>query len=492
MTTRDSVAIASAPISVWQALALSAPSVGFVFLYGPLGIMAGIYAKYFGLTMTSIAVVLFVGRFFDAITDPLAGYFSDRHREKTGTRKPYVLLGGLGLIPCAYFLFVPPEGVSLLYFTFWSLAFYLAVTIYTISHQAWQGELTLDPTARTRLFVILGIVAQLSGLLFAAVPYLPIFETREFTPEVLKVIVLIGGCLMLLGLYLALNRVSNGAILAERNSQSMSYKEVLKLFYRLLRHNQPFYIFVIIFTFMGLAGGMFSGLLFIYVDVFLGLGEAFAKLLMIGSVAAALSTLLSDSLVRKLGKKKAWILAVFAMLCSFFYAGLLGPGALFRDLLIFQLLLVFGGAISVVVSMVALNDTIDFGLLKDDVEQRGVYTSISFTLSKVQVALGTGLGFGLAGWLGFDATATVHDEQASFAIRLAFSWVPAVIMSFALIFIWFMPLDERRCAIIKRRLDQRAQRLANTESSSSISFVKPEVINSRALSNTKKPSIHIV
>ena len=77
---------------------------------------------------------------------------------------------------------------------------------------------------------------------------------------------------------------------------------------------------------------------------------------------------------------------------------------------------------------------------------------------KAPVALGTSLGLALAGWLSFDATATIHDESSAFAIHLAISWVPAVILTIGLFFIWRYPLDERRCAIIARRLQRRTQR----------------------------------
>ena len=90
-------------------------------------------------------------------------------------------------------------------------------------------------------------------------------------------------------------------------------------------------------------------------------------------------------------------------------------------------------------------------------ERRGTYFSIYIMVTKVQVALGLSLGLALAGWLGFDATVTTHDEASTFAIHLAISWVPAVILTIGLFFIWHYPLDEHRCAIIARRLQRRIQ-----------------------------------
>ena len=124
--------------SKWQALAFSGPSIGLAFFMGPLGVIQGIYAKYYGVALTTLAAVLLIGRIFDALTDPLIGHYSDRFRTQTGTRKPFMLVGGLCLIPCSYFLFVPPAEVSIVYFTLWSLLFYLALTAIMIPMYAWE------------------------------------------------------------------------------------------------------------------------------------------------------------------------------------------------------------------------------------------------------------------------------------------------------------------------------------------------------------------
>ena len=73
--------------------------------------------------------------------------------------------------------------------------------------------------------------------------------------------------------------------------------------------------------------------------------------------------------------------------------------------------------------------TFDYGLLSDKKEHRGTYFIINILMIKAQVALGASLGLALAGWLSFDATATTHNESSAFAIHLAISWVPVVILT---------------------------------------------------------------
>ena len=56
------------------------------FMSGAMNIVQSLYAKYFGLSLAAIASILLLSRIFDAITDPLIGYWSDRYQRRRGTR----------------------------------------------------------------------------------------------------------------------------------------------------------------------------------------------------------------------------------------------------------------------------------------------------------------------------------------------------------------------------------------------------------------------
>ena len=135
-----------------KTIAFVAPYLGLSLLLGPVvAVLGGIYAKHYGLALTTIAAVMLAARIFDAVTDPLIGYYSDQWRVRTGSRKPFMVVGGLLLVPCSYFLFVPPEGVGGIYFAFWYMTFYLALTIFVDSlFGAWANEFTMRPRKRKR------------------------------------------------------------------------------------------------------------------------------------------------------------------------------------------------------------------------------------------------------------------------------------------------------------------------------------------------------
>ena len=160
-------------------LAYALPLFALNFLVAPImSILQGVYAKYYGLELTAIASVLVIARVFDGVTDPLIGYLSDRSQ----LRKPWVLAGGGLFIICAYFLFSPPDAVSVGYFLFWYLTFYLSWTLFDICHLSWGADLAPGYEERSRLYTVRASFVIVGQSAFYALPYLPILPGNEFTP----------------------------------------------------------------------------------------------------------------------------------------------------------------------------------------------------------------------------------------------------------------------------------------------------------------------
>jgi GPH family glycoside/pentoside/hexuronide:cation symporter len=459
-----------------QGLAYAAPTVGFMLFFSSLGLLPVIYAKYFGLALTTIATVMLVARLFDAVTDPLIAHYSDLYRRKHGTRKPFVLVGGLGCMASAYFLCVPLGEITITYFVFWYFVYYLFQIIYRIPMSAWAIEVTNDPEGRTFIFSVLVFLIKIGELLFFLVPFLPFFSSTDYTPETIKVVVMLGVVLMLPALLIALKYVPNGPQLTnnpntnthEKNQEhckeqgsikTESFKQSLLDFYATAKHNKPFHNYLVAAFFSSIGAGMFGGLFFLYVDAFLGMGDKFASVGILGTLFSMLIIPVCYKLAVRWGKKTVWLISGSALLCGIFFSGLVSPEtATFGSLLIINGALMLSSGFGAVSMPAIYADILDYGSLLDATDRKAMYVSITGFLVKAEVALAASLGFWIAGWFGFDATATEHTEQSTFAIRLAMSWVPLVITSFMLFFIWKMPLNDRRTAIIRRRLNARTSR----------------------------------
>lgn len=440
-----------------QSGAYSIPMLGISFYFVPVTtLLAGFYAKYFALSLIAVATVLLVSKIFDAITDPLIGYYSDRFYRRTGSRKPFILIGGIFLIPSGYFLLVPPMGVGPVYFASWYMMFFLGYTLFHIPHMAWAGEFTSNSKGKTLAFSLLNIFQQLGAVMFYALPMLNYFDSTEITPQVLEVSAIIGAFLLLPGLYLALRYVPNGKpqLPFETEESASIAKKLISLCWELAR-NKPFLLFVGANIFFGLSVGTWLGLFFTYVDAYLIMGDVFAKVAMVGMIFSVVTIPLWYRLSLWWGRARTWFFSVALVGISFLYFGTLTieSATLFKLIFMYAVFYSAAGGGSVMASSI-LGDISNYGTLKTGVERNATYYSVYTLQLKLQAAFGGALGLATAGWFGFDAAITNNAENSIMALRLTSSVLPALLALCSLLFIALSPLDERRSLVIARRLNR--------------------------------------
>lgn len=452
-----------------QSLAYALPVLGTAFLLGSLSILYGVYAKHFGLALSTIASVLLISRLFDAVTDPIIGYLSDRCHARWGSRKPFVICGGLLFVLSSYFLFVPIDSsilgtsnnVSGAYFLFWFLAFYLSYTLFEIPHLAWASELANDSREKNTIYGWRALSIFLGSLLFFAVPLLPLFETNAFTPQTMKWSVLGVGCLMLPTLIVCVIRVPNGSTGHATNHKNQSYqkKEKLRDLLPSILGNTPLLWFLAAFFCTGTGVGMWFTVVFLFVDSFLGWGQHFALIYVVSYGVGALSIGIWPSLANRWSKQGVWGLAMSLIVIGIIGTGLLSPSEQTRLPLILSMTLIYSGwAAWTVMAPSLLADIIDFGIWKFGRDRAGTYFALYALMSKSSFAVGGAVGLAIAGWYGFDATATSHKEEAEFGLRMAMAWLPTPLVLLSIIFMSLVPLNARRNAIIDRCLDSKRTR----------------------------------
>lgn len=115
--------------------------------------------------------ILLAGRFWDAVTDPLVGHWSDRTRTRLGRRRPWFLASAVPLGLSVVALWSPPETLSERALTLWlAIAFLIYLTFFTtfrVPHMALGAELTRGYHDRTRVFGVMQGV-EYAGVLLAA------------------------------------------------------------------------------------------------------------------------------------------------------------------------------------------------------------------------------------------------------------------------------------------------------------------------------------
>ena len=436
--------------SVAQMVAFAAPTGAVFFLINPAWtILPGIYAKYFGLDLTLIAGVILFARLFDAITDPIIGFLSDRHHSRGGSRKIWVMWGGVTAVISAYFLYSPPSSISLSYYLVWSLFFYLSFTIIDMPHAAWGAELVTDYDGRARTYSYRVFFMSLGQVLFFSLPLWPIFDLNEYTPEVLVAAVFIGGILMLSSLLLNYFYAPNGKAV-----KTDIQDDIDKILTSVIR-NKPLLIFLSTYLFVGIGYGMWAGLVFVYLDGYLNLGSHIAKIFLFGNVAAMLCIPLWLWLISKTAKTVAWAAGMALDIVLLVGCFFIKPGMTW----VYSLICIGGTYVAVsgmtVAATAMLGDIADYGLFKFSKNRGATYFALLTLSFKITMGFGGALALWLAGYYGFDATLSVQSDDAIFGMKLAFIAIPVVFSLMALVSVVFTPINKTRHRALRKRIEKR-------------------------------------
>jgi len=144
------------------------------------------YNQILGVSATYTGIALAIAVLFDAITDPVTGSLSDKLDSRWGRRHPFMAASALPFGLTLFLLFVPPEGMSEVFYFGWVMVFAIAVrtfmTLYYIPHLAMGPEIATDYEDRSALFSFglffgalgaYGFYFAMLSIVFAPSPDLP-------------------------------------------------------------------------------------------------------------------------------------------------------------------------------------------------------------------------------------------------------------------------------------------------------------------------------
>lgn len=475
-------------LSLPQAIAYASPVVTVTFLMGSMSIVQGVYTKYFGLALGTLATLILIIRLFDAITDPLIGILSDRYYSDTNGRKVFVLAGGLLFAVSSYFLFspvvIPTETagssaslveISPVYFLVCSLAVYLAWTLFEIPHLTWAGELTNSPENKNKLYSLRALGATIGSLLFFAVPLLPFFKATTFTPETLRWSVIGVNIVLLPLLYLCFKAVPVGQRVNTSRPKKTpdSKKSAFTEFISIAISNSPFVLFLCAFICAGAGTGMWYGLLFIFVDVYLGVGDKLSLIYLISLGCSIIALGGWYQVANRFGKNIAWNFSMLFTVAGVVGSSCLEPGDGWLPLLLCVMVFLAGFTSVTALAPSILSDIVDYGTVKSGRDYGASYFSVYTLMLKSNSALGSALGFAIAGYFEFDPTLNAQTEIAVIGLSLSMVWLPSLLILMAMVFVGLMPINARHLRIIRRRLSEQKQRMHKYHSKGNIESSSP-------------------
>jgi Na+/melibiose symporter-like transporter len=437
------------------AFALPAAMQGFTHTIA-LQVLTGLYAKSFGLSLAALGSAVLLCKVFDAAIDPLIGVASDAAHRRSGSRKSWVLGGSLLTALALWFLLRPEPGVGIVYFTLWFLAVYAGWTITEIPYRAWSAELTQDYVDRTRIAVWVLVLSLLGAIAVFVVPLamqaLGHAATPEFTLQTLAVCALITGVALPAFSIVAVKRVPDGVATTERGGER--WHEIVTSIIR----NRPLLLLNLMFLLQALSAGMCNGVAFLYFDVYMGLGQKLAVLLLITVPIAVFAAPVWGWLCGRFEKHRAWAFAVGANGVAIALVPLVQPGPdAFAPMAVLLLLNFFFGAAAGVAVPAMLGDVVDYGRLKFGRDRAGTYYAFYALIQKAVTGVGMALGLLILDRFAFKASGGAQTAAGTFGVQLAYAYLPALLLLVIVPLLLRYPITRSRHAQILRELEGRGE-----------------------------------
>ena len=151
------------------AVANGAKSNGFNYL------LLFYYSQVIGLRADLVSVGILIALIFDAVSDPMVGYISDKFHSPLGRRHPFMYAAGLPVAVAYYFMWAPPaldQGSLFIYFVCMAILIRTLITFYEIPSTALVAELTDDYDERTEMMSFRYFFGWWGGLTMAVLNYL--------------------------------------------------------------------------------------------------------------------------------------------------------------------------------------------------------------------------------------------------------------------------------------------------------------------------------
>ncbi len=351
-----------------------------------------------------------------------------------------------------YLLFAPPADVSVIQFIILVSMVYMAWTMIEIPYNSWGSELSEDYNERTVIVTFRTVAATLGSMIFLAAPLLPISESSEFDPPLMKTLGLVVAVALPLFVLLAVRLVPKGEkVIDDESTQRVNFSDLWKSILK----NGPFLRFVVAFAFVTIGSGVYNGLLYIFIDVFLDIGEYYSYVAIAVFVLSWVSLPAWTWILSRLGKHQGWISSVIAASVVIPMLAFIEPGedGLVPLLMIAACIALASGA-SLIAPYSIMADVIDFDEFRSGVSQASNYFSVMSLLTKACAAVGAGLGLIFVGIAGYE----VGGNNSAFANTWFLIVMLGCPVAFNLILVgllWNFPLDKKRLETISKYLKRR-------------------------------------
>lgn len=427
-----------------------------------------VFYLYFILFLTTVigippaiaGTISLVAILWDAVTDPLVGYFSDNSKSRYGKRRPFMLAASIPLALSVWLLFVQVElGLTgnIIFYTIIGMLFWTFYTMFLIPYDSFGAELTEDYTERATIrsyctgAIYISVILGGSGIILLKGFF---NKTMNYSDAISWNYTAAIAALVILAVTLVTWRVTRGkeaVNVANIVTESIikSYKEIFKL--------KPFRSLALMGVAYFAANSMIATAT-IYLAIYkLGASEAtISMLILVMSLAVFVSLPFANKLIEKFGKKKSMIYSLMFFIIVAIIIYVKGVNSVIDAYVI----MVAFSMTNTVVLNASFSMPYDLGELSEfrTGKSRAValFAMFSFAMKAGQ-AIGQWLIGILLQYAGFDGMVYEQTEKANNMIVGMSTIIPSILIVLAFIAILFYKLDKKQHAALLNAISLKKQ-----------------------------------
>lgn len=424
-------------LPIWRLLAYSLTSIPLAMAALPIYVhVPKFYSDVVGLNLIAIGGLLLAARVFDAIQDPLLGYWSDLHRDRRMGRFLWVMIGtpflALGMVG----LFNPPlwdQSVMTWWLVAMLLLVYTAFSMVQISYQAYGAEISDHPVERTRVTSWREGLGLVGVFVAAALP--EILSKQQGPREGFAAFSMI--FVPLLFVMIALTVIFSPRAVMRTKAGT---KNALHAMWKPL-NNPLFRRLLTIFVFNGIAASIPATLVLFFIDDVIRAPAMSAYFLIAYFAAGALGMPLWVILSARIGKGRAWGVGMAVSIVAFVWTFTLGAG----DTVPFMIICILSGlglGADLALPPSILADVIDDDDKRGLGRNEGAYFGLWNLVTKMNLALAAGIALPSLALLGYQPKIS-QSVDALLYLAAVYALLPCVLKALAAIALIRSPFFSR-------------------------------------------------
>ena len=408
------------------------------FLTDTVGIVAGL-----------AGIVIAVGKIWDAITDPMAGYLSDRTESRLGRRRPWILFGSIPLFITMAVMFTNPAlffgegwnpGENQTFLFVWgTLAFCLLCTAYTavnIPYNALTPELTTDYHERTSLNAYRFAFAAVGTLIGAgaSLPIVMAFPTKSIGFVVMGTLF---GAVMFATAIVTFFSVREQPHLRVKPTQGF-FKTYLKVF-----KNRPYVLILLTYSLHITALTIAMGVA-IYYFKYIHNNEPITTVGMLILIVTAMCFIpVSVMFSKRWGKKLTYAVGLFVMALALMILSMFGHLYHVNFSLGVLFLMGIGLGFTYALPFAIVPDAVEYDYLLTGERTEGAFYGIWTFGIKIGQAVALAISGGVLSLCGYIPD-VVQTATSALGIRLLMGPISAFIFLLSILTLSFYPINEKR------------------------------------------------